>query len=64
MKDLGDRATGVVSDENDWGGKYPRPITPRRIVTGTVMGVYPGAPDVVKVETDRGETCVIRIRVR
>jgi len=59
--DFGDTATGVVANENDWGSSGPRILAPRRMVTGTVVGLYPQAPAVVKVQTPAGETCCIRI---
>jgi hypothetical protein len=62
VKDLGDRASGVVANENDWGGKNPEIIRPRRVASGVVVGLYPGAPDVVKIRTSGGETLVIRLR--
>lgn len=62
--DFGDRATGVVANENDWGSAGPRIIPPRRTVTGTVVGLFAEAPAVVRVRTDTGETVCIRVTRR
>ena len=59
--DFGDRATGTVVDEHDWGPSGPRIITPRRVVSGTVVGLFGEAPAVVKVQTGGGEILCIRI---
>lgn len=59
--DFGDRVTGVVADENDWGSSGPRIIPPRREVTGVVVGLYSAAPAVARVQTPDGERLCIRI---
>lgn len=60
---FGERANGIVCDENDWGGKNPPMIRPRKRVWGTVNRVFPAAPNVVGVETMDGEHYVIRTDV-
>lgn len=62
--DFGDRATGVVANENDWGSTGPHIARPRRVVTGTVVGLYPEAPSVVKVQTAAGDVFCIRVSGR
>lgn len=59
--DFGDQVTGTVADENDWGSSGPRIVSPRRIVTGTVVGLFGAAPSVVKVQTGSGEILCIRV---
>lgn len=58
---FGDTVSGVVANENDWGTSGPRIISPRRVVAGTVVGLYAAAPAVVKVQTRGGEVCCIRV---
>lgn len=58
--DFGDRATGVVCDENDWGPRGPLARRPRRVVSGTVVGLFADAPAVATVQTHTGETLCIR----
>jgi hypothetical protein len=58
--DFGQTATGIVVNENDWGGKNPRVVRPRRRVTGTVTGLFPAAPNVCGVRTPDGEDLTIR----
>ena len=57
--DLGERATGLVADENDWNQTGPRIKTPRRKAWGTVVGVFAVSTAVV-IQTDAGESCCIR----
>lgn len=63
MKDFGDFASGVVVDETDWGGYNPPVKKPRRNVSGRVNRIFPGAPNVVGVQTDTAEY-VIRTDLR
>jgi hypothetical protein len=58
--DLGDRATGLVADENDWNKTGPQIITPKRKAWGEVIGVF-AAPTAVLIRTDAGETYCIRV---
>jgi hypothetical protein len=58
--DLGDRATGLVADENDWNKTGPRIITPRTTKWGTVTGLF-AAPTAVIIQTDYGETYCVRV---
>lgn len=64
LREFGQHATGVVVDENDWGGHNPPIIRPRRVVSGTVCRVFTAAPNVVGVETPGGERLVIRTDLR
>ena len=59
--DFGDTVTGTVADENEWTGAGPRPTTPRRVVTGVVVGLYPGAAAAVSVRTTAGEVVCVRV---
>lgn len=61
----GDRPPGPGFPAGLWGpGNRPRIITPRRIVTGAVVGLFSEAPAVVKVRTGAGETLCIRVTGR
>lgn len=60
--DLGDRATGVIADENDWNKTGPRVITPKTRAWGIVVGVF-AAPTAVIIETDKSETYCIRVDI-
>lgn len=62
--DFGDRVTGVVADETDWGTSGPRIARPRREITGDVVGLYSAAADVATVETDDGERYCVRVTGR
>jgi predicted RNase H-like nuclease (RuvC/YqgF family) len=59
--DFGDTVTGTVADENDWTGAGPRPATPRRVVTGVVVGLYPGTGTAVSVRTTAGDVVCVRV---
>jgi hypothetical protein len=54
----------VVVNLDDWGGKNPPVIEPRRRAAGTVIGVFPEAANVVQVQTDEGETLGVRTDLR
>jgi hypothetical protein len=58
--ELGAWVSGVVVDTNDWGGHNPPAVQPRRRAKGTVVEVYPSAPNVVGIQTDDGEQVSIR----
>ncbi|MCX5174056.1 helicase associated domain-containing protein [Streptomyces virginiae] len=58
--DFGQTAGGNVVDPNDWGSKYPRQVTPRRWATGTVIGQFAAAHDIVTIRTAEGEDLTIR----
>jgi hypothetical protein len=62
--DLGDNATGVIADENDWNRRGPRIVTPRKTAWGTVTGLYSNSDNAVIIRTDSGETHCIRVDIR
>ena len=61
--DLGDSATGIVADENDWNNKGPRIIQPKRTAWGTVTGLFANTKNAVIIQTDKCETYCIRVDV-
>lgn len=60
LREIGTRASGTVCNEHEWGGHNPPIIRPKRVVIGTITGVFTAAPNVVHVQTDAGEHLVIR----
>jgi hypothetical protein len=60
--DLGDRATGIVANPDDWNNTGPRIITPKRKAWGTVVGVFAVSTAVV-IQTDAGESYCIRVDI-
>jgi hypothetical protein len=60
--ELGQQATGVVADENDWNKTGPRIKTPRKRAWGTITGVF-AVPTAVIIETASGESYCIRVDI-
>ncbi len=62
--DLGDRAQGNAIDAALWDREsVARVVRPQRFVAGRVCGVYPMAPEVVRVEpTTGGDPVLIRVQ--
>jgi hypothetical protein len=60
--ELGERATGIVADENDWNKTGPRIVTPKRRAWGIVVGIF-AVPTAVIVQTDSGESYCIRVDI-
>lgn len=58
--DLGHTASGIVANENDWGGKNPAISRPRRGASGVVVGLFHAAPNVVQVRTQDNSVLTIR----
>jgi hypothetical protein len=61
--DLGDKATGVVADENDWNKTGPRIIKPRKTAWGIVTGIFANSRNAVTIMSDNGETYCIRVDI-
>jgi len=63
-KDLGDRAQGFAIDPALWDREdRVKVLRPQRLVAGRVCGVYPMAPEVVRVDpTTGGEPVLIRVQ--
>jgi hypothetical protein len=61
--DFGDRATGLVADENDWTKTGPRMIHPLTRKWGTVTGIFTNSRNAVTIQTASGETYCIRVDV-
>lgn len=61
--DLGDKATGVVADENDWNKTGPRIIKPSKIAWGIVTGIFANSRNAVTIMSDNGETYCIRVDI-
>lgn len=59
--EFGDTVTGHVADENDWTASGPRIITPKRLFTGTVTGLFATDPRAAKVTNRAGEERCVRI---
>lgn len=62
--DLGDRATGIVADENDWNRTGPRVIKPKRTAWGTVTGLFGTSNIAVIIKTNTGESLCIRVDMK
>jgi hypothetical protein len=60
--DLGDKATGIIADENDWNRTGPRIVTPKQKAWGTVIGIFV-APTAVLIRTDADKTYCIRVDI-
>jgi hypothetical protein len=59
--ELGDKATGVVADENEWNRTGPRIIRPKRTAWGAVTGLFGASDTAVIIETNTGESLCIRV---
>jgi hypothetical protein len=59
--ELGDSATGIIADENDWNKTGPRIITPRKTAWGTVTGIFATTRNAVMIRTATGQTYCIRV---
>ncbi|MGW7281678.1 hypothetical protein ACWGIV_25945 [Streptomyces sp. NPDC054844] len=55
--------SGLVCDVNDWGGKKPPLVTPRKRVVGLVNQLFANAPTVVGVIREDGMEFTIRTDV-
>jgi hypothetical protein len=61
--ELGDNATGVIADQNDWNRTGPRIVTPRKTAWGTVIGVF-AARTAVMIQAKDNQTYCIRVDIR
>jgi hypothetical protein len=62
--EFGDTVTGFAADDNDWTASGPRLLRPKRTVTGTVCGLYPGSEAARIVTSSDEEVCVRVTSVR